>query len=442
MSSISLTPRTVSAVPVDPSADVLVWDADEPGFGLKVTPKGRRVFLYQYWSPVERGKRRRFTLGELGASYTHPDGRTVQLTPHAARTIVEALKGDVRSGRDPFLDKKDRAAHQLAEQARRARDQRERQEADAREAAGRQTFTDAAMAFLESCRERMADDELSPSTVREWERLLLVHILPVLGRRQVRALGATDAADMKRAMGSKRKIQANRAQQLCRRILNTVPRDGAPNPFSLGERKANQWYRERETRQPVTSDELGALFAVLDADDPDTRGGAHDAIRLLALTGWRKQEVLSLRWDAIDLDSGEVRLARTKTGASDRSLTPSAIALLSRIPRRGAFVFPSPENPAQPRVEIKRVWLRMREAAGIAKPLHALRHGFASVAISEGIPLAHVGALLGHRDAKTTLRYAKVEQQARRAAAATVGRALDSATTPTAVRSISSRRNA
>ena len=77
-----------------------------------------------------------------------------------------------------------------------------------------------------------------------------------------------------------------------------------------------------------------------------------------------------------------------------------------------------------PRREVKRVWLRVRAAAGITKPLHALRHSFATIALNEGQSLAVVGALLGHKNPATTLRYAKVEHQKRREAAAAMGPAL------------------
>jgi len=200
----------------------------------------------------------------------------------------------------------------------------------------------------------------------------------------------------------------------------------------LGKRKQGQWFEEQETREPLTREELGRLFRELEADDDGTRGGSHDAIRLLALTGWRKGEVLSLRWDAVDLDSGDVLLAATKTGKSSRSLTPNARELLSNIPRRGQYVFPSPEDPRKPRQEVKRVWLRVRAAAGITKPLHALRHSFATLALNEGVGLEMVGALLGHKNPATTLRYAKVEDQKRREAADVVGPALSRIVAPNA----------
>jgi len=260
--------------------------------------------------------------------------------------------------------------------------------------------------------------------------MLRAYILPVIGSRPIEDIGAEDAEAVRRAMGLGRTVQANRVQQLCHVILNETDRSGRPNPFALGKGKQGQWFEEQETREPLTREELSRLFQAVDADDDGTRGGSHDAIRLLALTGWRKGEVLSLRWDAIDLDSGDVLLAATKTGTSHRSLNSLARDLLGRIPSRGPYVFPSPKNPREPRQEVKRVWLRVRAAAGISKPLHALRHSFATVALNEGVPLEMVGALLGHKNPATTLRYAKVEAQKRREAAEALGPALTQITSP------------
>lgn len=273
---------------------------------------------------------------------------------------------------------------------------------------------------------------LSVVTLRERERMLRAYVLPVIGSRPVEDIGPGDAEAVRRAMGLGRTTQANRVQQLCHLLLAEIDRSGKPNPFALGKRKQGQWFEEQETREPLTREELGQLFQALDADDDGTRGGSHDAIRLLAHTGWRKGEVLSLRWDAVDLESGDVLLAATKTGKSSRSLTPLARGLLASIPRRGPYVFPSPNDPEKARQDVKRVWLRVRAAAGIAKPLHALRHTFATVALNEGVPLEMVGALLGHKNPATTLRYAKVEDQKRREAAEAVGPAFSRITAPNA----------
>jgi integrase len=69
-------------------------------------------------------------------------------------------------------------------------------------------------------------------------------------------------------------------------------------------------------------------------------------------------------------------------------------------------------------VEIKRVWERVREEAGLTEVrLHDLRHSFASVAASGGASLVLIGALLGHRVPASTARYAHLTDDARKSVA-------------------------
>ncbi len=422
-----LTQATIAAAKPHASRDVVIADEAIAGYQLKVTPNGRRVLSLLYWSPVEKGKRRRVTIGTVGEPVTMPNGTPATLTAHTGRKIAEALRGEVTAGRDPFLDmQQSKRAQQAAEHARRAK-----------EAADRPVRAVAAE-FLADARER----GLSDRTVREWERLLGKHVLPVIGEVPIADVGPEDAKSVRRAMPRGRRILANRVQQVSCALLNFAEADRGTrrNPFALGKRGANRWHREELTREPLTRDELSALFAALDAEPNPDRGGALDAIRFLALTGWRKGEALSLRWDAVDLENGAALLTRTKTGRSSRALAPEAIALLQAIPMRGPFVFPSPRNPGAPLVEIKRTWNKVRRAAGIAKPLHALRHTAATVALSEGVPLATVGALLGHRHPATTLRYAKTEHEAARAGAGIMGAAIAKAGAPTDVTPITAAR--
>jgi len=439
MPKVKLGSRVLDAAspPARGKIDYVLWDSELLGYGCKITAAGKRVFLFQYWSPVESGKKRRVTFGELGGLYEGPDGKTVTLTPHSARKLAEAVRGEVAAGRDPYLDRKREERAKLDRDAKERLARSEAAAAERRRAESRRTFSSVAEEQCASWRERTAlpassRRRLSAVTLRERERMLRAYVLPVIGSRPVEDIGPEDAEAVRRSMGLGRTIQANRVQQLCHLILAEIDRGGKPNPFALGKRKQGQWFEEQETREPLTREELGRLFRELEADDDGTRGGSHDAIRLLALTGWRKGEVLSLRWDAVDLDSGDVLLAATKTGKSSRSLTPNARELLSNIPRRGQYVFPSPEDPRKPRQEVKRVWLRVRAAAGITKPLHALRHSFATLALNEGVGLEMVGALLGHKNPATTLRYAKVEDQKRREAADVVGPALSRIVAPNA----------
>ncbi|MEX2182132.1 MAG: tyrosine-type recombinase/integrase [Gemmatimonadaceae bacterium] len=413
-----LSASVIAAATPDTDRDRVIADVRIPGYQLKVTPAGRKILSLLYWSPVERSKRRRYTIGEVGAPVTLPDGRTGTLTAHTGRQIAEARRGEVKARRDPFLEQQGAARDSEAKETlRRARDL-------------------AARPLAVVIEDYLADAEsrnLSARTIREWRRLLSKHVLPVIGSAAVAQVGASHALLVRRALPRGRRVLANRVQQVCCAVLNFADdeRAGLPNPFAVGKRGRARWFKEEMTREPITRGELAALFKALDTAEDVDRGQSSDVIRLLALTGLRKGEALSLRWDAVDLSTGVITLAQSKTGRSERAFSPGAMKLLRTIPRRGPYVFPSPKYPSRPRTEIKRAWLRARAAAGIRKPLHALRHAVATIAISQGVPLAGVAALLGHVDTKTTERYAKFEQAKARKAAAVMGAAIARATAPT-----------
>ena len=73
--------------------DVFLWDSDIPGFGCKVTPKGKRIYVLQY---SRNGKDHRVTIGRHG----------VQLTAEMARNEAYCLRGRIASGENPALERK------------------------------------------------------------------------------------------------------------------------------------------------------------------------------------------------------------------------------------------------------------------------------------------------------------------------------------------------
>jgi integrase len=100
----------------------------------------------------------------------------------------------------------------------------------------------------------------------------------------------------------------------------------------------------------------------------------------------------------------------------------AAIDVLQSVPRvdGSPFVFPSRSADA-PLIEIKHLWHAVRYAAELDDVrLHDLRHTFASAAVEGGTPLYTTGALLGHRDVKSTARYGHLaDDPMKRAADAT-----------------------
>ncbi len=143
------------------------------------------------------------------------------------------------------------------------------------------------------------------------------------------------------------------------------------------------------------------------------------AIMLLILTGCRLNEIMTLKWEFVDLDAGVLNLPDSKTGAKTVHLGRPAIDTLRRLP-------PLPGNPwvihgIKPGgrlMNLRPFWQRLRARAGLKDArIHDLRHTFASAAVAAGQGLPMIGKLLGHTQVQTTARYAHLAADPVKAAA-------------------------
>ena len=103
------------------------------------------------------------------------------------------------------------------------------------------------------------------------------------------------------------------------------------------------------------------------------------------LTGCRRNEILCLRWDDLNFDTGEMRLPDTKTGARMVPLTSAAADVLQGLPRTpdSPWVFPGKKKGAR-LVNLNDSWDRVRKHARLdGVRLHDLRHSCAVLPFSE-----------------------------------------------------------
>ena len=151
------------------------------------------------------------------------------------------------------------------------------------------------------------------------------------------------------------------------------------------------------------------------------------AIRLFILTGARLSEILTLKWEYVDLDAGVLRLPDSKTGAKVVMLNAPARAVLAAIPRiaNNPHVIPG-DLAGSHRTDLKRPWTMIRRLAGLQEVhIHDLRHTTASVGVASNLSLTLIGGLLGHKSQQTTQRYAHLSDDPLRDAAEKVGRAFN-----------------
>src|SRR5881227_3732628 len=95
MPRIRLTKTTIDALPT-PESDLVYWDLGVPGFGVKVTPKGRKVFIVLYRTGGAGSNLRKYTIGPYG-----------RVSLHQARVSAQKVFAAKLEGRDPAAEKRD-----------------------------------------------------------------------------------------------------------------------------------------------------------------------------------------------------------------------------------------------------------------------------------------------------------------------------------------------
>ncbi len=257
-----------------------------------------------------------------------------------------------------------------------------------------------------------------PSTVRGRDHILARQLLPAFGALRIDRITRQIIEDWFAAYSASAPGGANHALKLLRQSLNFALErgliDSNPAGFVLPNRRA------RLTRF-LSRDEIARLNAALDRHSAGRTGVQADIIRLLLLTGCRKSEITHLRRS--EVDGSRLRLEDSKTGPRIVYLSAEARAIVERRMRgAGAYLFPSPRNPARPGSGGLRLWYRIRREIGIEDVrLHDLRHSYASQSVMAGIPLPVVSKLLGHSQVTMTLRYAHSADKDVEAAAERVG---------------------
>lgn len=242
-----------------------------------------------------------------------------------------------------------------------------------------------------------------PSTIRVRDIVLDSQLLPTFGDLRIDRITPARVHRWFDAYSRTSPGGANNALAVLRHVLNHAvelehiavnpARSVKPNP------------RPKRTRF-LSRDEIDRLHDVLDRHTGG-RGQQADIIRLLILTGCRKNEIVRLQ--RREIDSGLLRLEDSKTGPRTVFLNRKARDIVERRLEASSseFLFPSPRNSARPISDNLPLWYEVRREAGIEDVrLHDLRHNYASQAVMQGVPLPVAAQLLGHSKVTMTLRYA------------------------------------
>jgi integrase len=381
-----ITKRVVDALSGD-VGDAYLWDAELKGFGVKRTANGRKTFVVQYRMGGRGFPSKRYTIGQYGSPWT-PDG---------ARKTAEKILADVKRGVDPATEK----------------------------AAKRKELT-----ISEACN-RYLDEHVAvhnrPGTAREARQNVENYINPKFGGVRLTQLSRPMVRGWHAAMKNT-PYQANRCLATLSKVMSLCIAEWdllSQNPAS-GIKK----FAEAKRGRFLSPRELAKLGETLSSfEERGENPVAIGAIRLLALTGCRKNEILTLKKDWVDYDAAMLRLPKSKTGAKVVHLGAPALDLLASLSNKfdGPYVFPSGRGDGH-FVGLQKVWERVRSVAELADVrIHDLRHSHGGVAASGGDSLLVIGALLGHQNQSTTQRYAHLADDPVKASADRVSRQISAA---------------
>lgn len=252
MARVKLTDGTIRKLAAPQSGNLITYDSDVRGFGIRITSKGARSFVLNY---CFQGRERRYTIGAFPAWGTS-----------AARKRAGELRQHIDAGHDPLQKRQAELAAP--------------------------TVSDLCKRYLETHVPRKR-----PSSQKNDKSLIERVIRPQLGTVKVAAVRYADIEALHRKLAAT-PYQANRLLALVSKMFSLAIRWGwtASNPTQGVER-----YPEDRRERFLSPSELERLWQILALyEDQDVA----DAVRLLVLTGARRGEVLSARWDQIDLSNG------------------------------------------------------------------------------------------------------------------------------------------
>lgn len=385
--------------------DYMTWDDQIKGFGVRVWPekkseadtgKCRKVYLLKYRVGGGRGgTMRKPTIGVHGT-----------ITCAKAREIAVDWAGKVADGGDPSQDR-----------------QEQREAPTVRE-------------LCDHYIEEYAEPNKGKRSVEEDRRNIRLHIKRALGKKKVTTVTGDDVRQLYRSMRDK-PTGANRVLALLRTMFNLIETDILGKKWKLRPVNSNpcrsitkiEKYPETSRERLLSADEWKRLAdCLLKTDEP---ANAVTAIRLLIFTGCRLSEILTLKWECVDIENACLSLPESKTGAKTIYLNAPALEVLAntKVIKDNPYVVTG-RKKGHRFVGLQKPWQEIRKVAELdGLRLHDLRHAFASTGVSGGLSLPIIGKMLGHTQASTTERYAHLAsdpvREANEAIGATIAAAME-----------------
>lgn len=359
---IVMTQARVGKLPTPSSGQIIYYEDKMPGFGVRISQGGSKSFILR--RKVD-GRAQLITLGRFPG-----------LNVDTARKIATEMIGDIARGQNP----------QDAKRARRD------------ETTLGKLFKD----YMDT------HAKLHTRTWQKEQRRFERH----LHKWRNRKLSTILRRDIKQLHGRIGKENGHYAANRLIQLLGAVFQHGLNEGLMDGENPARgiTKFLEEKRDRFLQPEEVGLFFEALGKEPNET---IRDYILVSLLTGARRSNVLSMRWDEVDLGNGVWTIPAGKSKNFEKmSLPLHAFALELLAGRKdqvnSEWVFPGPGREGH-LVEPKKGWKRILDRAGIQNlRLHDLRRTLGSWQAARGSSLAIIGKSLGHRSVAATLIYSRL----------------------------------
>jgi integrase len=359
--AINFTKKALESLPLPaPGKRATYRDTKTPGLQVRITSSGVKAFVV--FRKVQ-GTPERVTLGRFPA-----------MTVEQARRAAADVNTQIARGESPASKKRAARAEMTLQE------------------------------LFDEYMSRKAAFNKRPDKPRDTFRLYLLH----WAKRKLSAIKAHEVQALHAKIGrEKGKVTANIVLKLLHVMFNKAIHEWriwqGDNP-AHGIKKFPEHSRDRF----LQADELPRFFEAL-AEEPNET--IRDYVLVSLLTGARKSNVLTMRWEQISFERAEWRIPETKNGTPQTvTLSPEVLEVLRARQRDASGYVFSGDGKKGHLVEPKKGWARILERAGLSDlRLHDLRRTLGSWQAKTGASLAIIGKSLHHRNTSTTAIYARLD---------------------------------
>jgi len=342
------------------------WDSNLPNFGIRVYPSGKKSFVLSY---RHSGRKHLMVIGQYGV-----------FTLAQAKENAKDVLGKLRTNKSDPLE--DRYQHIKAD-----------------------SVTDLCTQYLE---------RYAKTHKKSWqddERRVNRFVTPEWGTRKAYSIKRSDITKLHNKIGKNSPYEANRVLALISKIYSQARKWGIVPDNHINPTQDVEKFKEHKRDRWVTQQEMPKLALSINSE---SNVFARYAIWLYLLTGARKSEILTARWEYVDWSRKELKLQDTKSGRTHYlPLSSASISLLQNIPRvdNNPYIIVG-HKAGSHLVNIDKAWRRIRSAADIEDVrLHDLRRTVGSMLVQSGSSLPLIGEILNHSNQATTKIYARFSNE-------------------------------